>query len=177
MKRPARLISVLLVCMLVAGSAQLLFAAAALTWNSFALNEGSYDPSGGSGASDVVSRFTPAKPIVVTRMEIQASSGSQRFVFSPTFQAIACTNFVSFKITDGTTTFTLPLPSATTVVTGNPNPSSADSGPLKIAFPAGAKVVLSVVPGDAADPISGATPCFFNNANITVQYKVVEDED
>ena len=177
MERPVLLISVGLACILVAGSASAVFATAALTWNSFAWTEAIYDPSGGSGASDVISRFTPDKEIVVTRLEVQASQGPQRLLFSPTFQAVACTNPVAFKITDGTTTFTLPLPSATTVVTGKPNPSSADSGPLKIAFPTGAKIVLSMVPGDATDPISGATACFFNNANITVQYKVVADQD
>src|SRR6266481_5483105 len=168
MKRPTFFFSVLVMCLLLAGPAQLLFAAATLTWNSFAAASGFYDPSG--GGSDVVSRFTPAKPIVVTRIEVQAAMGPQRLVFSPGFQVMACTTTTAFKITDGTTTFTLPLPSATTLVAGNPNPSSADSGPLKVTFPGGRKIVLSVVQGDGPDPITGATACFFNNANITVQY-------
>jgi hypothetical protein len=175
MKWSTFIVSVLLTLLLLAGPAQLLFSAAALTWNGFASASTFYDPSG--GGSDVVSRFTPARSIVVTRIEVQAAMGAQRLVFSPNFQVIACSTTIAFKITDGTTAFTLPLPGATTLVAGNPNPSSADSGPLKVAFPAGAKIVLTVVQGDGPDPITGATACFFNNANITVQYKVVEDED
>jgi hypothetical protein len=171
-------ISILLGFSLLVGSAPLLFAVGPLTWSSFVPAAGFYDTSaGGSGGSDVVSRFTPAKAITVTRIEVQAAQGSERLVFSPTFQAIACTKPVAFKITDGTTSSTLTLPSATTLVPGNLNPSSADSGPLDVAFAAGAKLVLTVVQGDPPDPITGATGCLANNINITVQYKATTQDE
>ena len=143
-----------------------------MTWSSFVPANAFYDPE--QGGSDVVSRLTLGKAITVTRMEAQAAQGSERLVFSPTFQAIACTNSI-FKITDGTTTHTLVLPSATTLVPGGFNPSSADSGPLNVAFPARAKLVLTVVQGDPPDPTTGATGCLANNINIAVQYKTTTE--
>ena len=167
MKRKNLCISMLGFWSLVA-SAQLLFAAGLSTWSSFVAVTVSYDT--GAGGSDVVSRFTPTKAISVTRIEAQAAQGSQRVVFFPTSQPIACTNPVSFKITDGTTAFTLPLPSATTLVPGKLNPSSADSGPLHLPFAAGAKLVLTLVQGDPPDPVASTTGCFAKDINITVQY-------
>jgi hypothetical protein len=143
-----------------------------LTWNSFVSNSGFYNSSV-PNTSDVVSRFTPAQAIAITRIEVQAALGSQRFGLGLT---IPCTKPVSFKITDGEQSFTLPLPSAATFVSNTKNPSSADSGPLDLAFPAGAKIVLSVIQGDPPDPSSNTTSCFANEINITVQYKVDSPE-
>jgi hypothetical protein len=141
------------------------------TWNSFVSNSGFYNSSfpNPPNTSDVVSRFTPSEAIAVTRIEVQAVRGSQR---STVVQNLPCAKPVSFKITDGEQSFTLPLPSAAPFVVGSYNSSSADSGPLDLAFPAGAKIVLSVIPGDPFEPVSGKSPCFANEVNITVQYKV-----
>jgi hypothetical protein len=143
-----------------------------LTWNSFVLFSFYYDSSV-PNTSDIVSRFTPAQAIAVTRIEVHAAQGSQR---SAPGQNFPCTKPVSFKITDGEQNFTLPFPSAAKVITGGYNSSSADSGPLDLAFPAGAKIVLSVIEGDPFEPSTGKSPCFANSVNITVQYKVNSHE-
>jgi hypothetical protein len=145
-----------------------------LTWNSFVIFSFYYDSSV-PNTSDVVSRFTPEQAIAVTRIEVQAVLGSQRYN-RPAGTTIPCTMPISFKITDGEQSFTLPLPSAATVVTNSYNSSSADSGPLDLAFPAGAKIVLSVIQGDPEDPGSNKSKCFAQQVNITVQYKVNSPE-
>jgi hypothetical protein len=144
-----------------------------LTWNSFVFESGFYDSSV-PNTSDVVSRFTPTRAIAVTRIEVQAVQGSQR-VNGPA-PPVPCTKPVSFKITDGEQSFALPLPSAATVITNSGNSSSADSGLLDLAFPAGAKIVLSVIPGDPFDSSTGLSSCFANEVNITVQYEVNSPE-
>ena len=144
-----------------------------LTWNSFVSNTSFYS-SFVSNNSDVVSRFTPAQAIAVTRIEVQAQQGSKR-VNGPA-PPLPCTKPVSFKMTDGEQSFTLPLPSAATVITNSYNSSSADSGPLDIAFPAGAKIALSVIPGDPFDSSTGLSSCYAAEVNITVQYKVNSPE-
>ena len=144
-----------------------------LTWNSFVAESGFYTVAFSDVVSDVVSRFTPAQAIVVTRMEVQAAQGSQRTGIG---LSKPCTKPVSFKVTDGEQSFTLPLPSAAPFVLNTNNPSSFDSGPLDLAFPAGAKIVLSVIPGDPPDPNGHITECFINVVNITVQYEVNSPE-
>ena len=142
-----------------------------LTWSSFveALGPGgSYDPSQ-PATSNVVSRFTPAKAIKVTRVEVQAAQGSQEFIFNPP-SVVACTVPLAFTVTDGSNSFTLPLPSAATVVTGGNNPSSADSGKLSLGFPAGAKIVIEAVLGDPSGTNTGG--CVASEINITVQYEI-----
>jgi hypothetical protein len=143
------------------------------TWNSFVVESGFYTSSL-PNTSDVVSRFTPAQAVVVTRMEVQALTGSQRD--DGPAGRIPCTKPISFKITDGEQSFTLPLPSAATFVPNGGNSSAADSGPLDLVFPAGAKIVLSVIPGDPFDLSSGKSYCYANYVNITVQYKVNSPE-
>jgi hypothetical protein len=144
-----------------------------LTWNSFVSNSSSYSSSVPQ-ISDVLSRFTPAQAIAVTRIEVQAAQGSERYNGSG--HIIPCTKPVSFKITDGEQSFTLPLPSAATFVTDSNNSSAADSGPLDLAFPAGAKIVLSVIQGDPFEPSNNKSACFAADVNITVQYKVDSPE-
>lgn len=144
------------------------------TWNSFVPASFYYDSSV-PNTSDVVSRFTPAQAIAVTRIEAQAVIGSQRNS-GPARTAIPCSMPISFKITDGEQSFTLPLPSAATVVANSYNSSSADSGLLDLAFPAGAKIVLSVIQGDPEDTGSDKSKCFTQMVNITVQYKVDSPE-
>ena len=144
-----------------------------LTWNSFVFRSDVYDSSV-PNTSDIVSRFAPAQAIAVTRMEVKALTGSQRF--NGPAHTIPCTKPISFKISDGEKSFALPLPSAATVVANSGNSSSADSGPLDLAFPADAKIVLSVIQGDPFDPSSNKSACFAGAVNITVQYDVNSPE-
>jgi hypothetical protein len=174
MKRISFSVYTLLACIWVISGTNAWGQANPLTWSSFVAGNVYYDSSQ-PGTSDVVSRFTPGKAITVTRIEVQAAQGSQRFSFSPTFEVIACTNPVAFKVTDGSKSFALPLPSAATLVTGGNNPSSADSGPLNLKFSAGADVVMAVVQGDLPDP--NDTGCFANYSNITVQYKIKTSDE
>lgn len=169
MKRISFSVYALLVCICVISGAKAWGQVNPLTWSTFVVANAYYDASQ-PGSSDVVSRFTPANAITVTRIEVQAALGSQRIVFSPTFQVIACTNPIAFKITDGSKIFILPLPSAATLVTGGNNPSSADSGPLNLTFLAGSNIVVAVIQGDVPDATHSG--CFTNNANMTVQYKL-----
>jgi hypothetical protein len=171
MKRTSFSVYALLVCIWVISGAKAWGQVSPLTWNSFVYASSLYDSSQ-PFSSDVVSRFTPADAITVTRIEVQAGVGAQRYNNS-TFpgQYIACTNPVAFKITDGRKSFTLPLPSATTLGSWPANnPSSADSGPLNLNFSAHAKIVMAEVQGDP--PALNVSGCTASYINITVQYKI-----
>lgn len=172
-----RLLTVILGCICAIPSTIALGQVGPLTWSSFVIGAGPLGPYDSSqpGTSNVVSRFTPAKAIKVTRIEIQAAQGSEKFIFSPSFAVVPCTNPLAFRITDGSNSFTLPLPSAATLVTNAFNPTSADSGKLSLVFPAGAKVVMEVVLGDPAGPDTGG--CVAGDINISVQYEIQATEE
>ena len=136
-----------------------------LVWSSFVSQPQMYDV--GSSGSNVLSSFTPGRSISVTRVQAQALNGPRRFIVTSPPTVIACTNNPGFKITDGTTSYTLTL--ATALVLGNA--SSTDSGPINISFPSGSNIALRVVQGDAADPLKNLSPCYSSDINLTVQYR------
>ncbi|SRR5258708_5909437 len=151
-----------------------------LTWSSFVVAAGPLGPYDSSqpATSNVVSRFTPARAIKVTRIEVQAAQGVERFVFSPSFAVLPCTKPLAFKITDGSNSFTLPLPSAGTLIAGAFNPSSADSDKLSLAFPADAKIEMTVLLGDLPAQDGSVGGCVAGNINVTVQYAInTESQD
>jgi hypothetical protein len=99
-------------------------------------------------ANGIVSRFTPAANITVNRIQLQASGGT------------ICSKLPGVKITDGTTTYILPIPNAKADFA----PASADSGPISLSYTAGQEIALKAVPGS-----SGCNPF---EINIVVQYSV-----
>jgi hypothetical protein len=174
MKRIRPWISAILGCICLIPATRALGQVSPLTWSSFVIAAGPLGPYDSSqpATSNVVSRFTPARAIKVTRIEIQAAQGTERFIFSPSFAVVACTKPIAFKITDGSKSFALPLPSAGTLIAGAFNPSSADSDKLSLEFPADAKIEMTVVLGDLPAPDGSVGGCVAGNINITVQYAI-----
>src|SRR6516225_6384238 len=93
--------SVVLGCICLLLTSEALGQSGPLTWSSYVTSAGPLGPYDSSqpATSDVVSRFTPTKAIKVSRIEIQAAEGAQRFITSPTFVVVACTQPLGFKIT------------------------------------------------------------------------------
>ena len=76
----------------------------------------------------------PGAGNTVTRLEAQAERGPAKYD-ATSGTNIACTKGIGFKITDRKSTYTLTVPSAAMMKTGANNPSSADSGPIRLRFP------------------------------------------
>jgi hypothetical protein len=126
-----------------------------LLWNSFIDVLGNFTRADTESA--IVSRFTPGNPVTVTRLQLQAAFGSNIDLKT------GCEPVPQIKVTDGTTSYALPIPNARF---GGPYPLSvhADSGPISVAFPADANLWIGVVQGqERCDP---------GTINITVQYTV-----
>jgi len=138
-----------------------------MTWNSFVYDTTFYAPQ--LKGSEVVSSFSPGKPVTVTRVQARVGYGPFLNILSPPGRA-PCNENPAMMIFDGTTSYSLPLstPSVSTVWA-----SSADSGPLDISFPSMADIDLRVVQGDvgAASPYTGIGWCEAQSINVTVQYR------
>jgi hypothetical protein len=106
------------------------------TWNSFVP---------WLGRARVVSTLTPDAPIVVTRIEVQATTGPEE-----------CRRNAVLSITDGTAAGTKSMPIAR---------ATNDSGALALRFPAGASVTVGITVPFLRCEVPPA------NANVTVQYK------
>jgi hypothetical protein len=102
-------------------------------------------------ANGIVSIFTPATGITVTRVQLSAAGGQ------------ICTTPPGIKVTDGTTSYLLAIPN-TTATNGFVGPVSNDSGVISVPFAAGAQLKVKAVPGS-----SGCNPY---EINIVVQYSV-----
>jgi hypothetical protein len=99
----------------------------------------------------IVSRFTPASDISVTRVQLQVAGGT------------SCTALPGIEVTDSTTSFTILIPNST-LKNGYYGPVSADSGPIELPFPKNAPLLVKATPGN-----SGCNPY---EINITVQYSI-----
>ena len=102
-------------------------------------------------SNGVVSIFTPATGITITRIQLQAAGGQ------------VCTSVPGIKVTDGTTSVGLTIPNAS-VPAGDFGSVSNDTGPVSVSYPAGDELKLKAVPGN-----SGCNPF---EINIVVQYRV-----
>jgi hypothetical protein len=103
-------------------------------------------------ANGVVSTFTPATAITVTRIQLQGINQL------PTYP---CTTPAGIKITNGTSTVALIIPNGPN--NGQSNPVSNDTGVISVAFPAGTPITLKAVPGTSCNPYE---------INIVVQYSI-----
>jgi hypothetical protein len=100
-------------------------------------------------ANGVVSVFTPATDVTVNRIQVQVAGGT------------VCGRLPGIRVTDGTTSFTVPIPNM--IATDSDfGPVSADSGVISLAYTAGTRIAVLAVPGSA-----GCNPF---EINISVQY-------
>jgi len=103
-------------------------------------------------ADGVVSRFTPATDITVTRLQLEAAGGGQH-----------CDSLPAEVVTNGISRVRIPIPN--TQSDGNlPGPSSSDSGPVEIPFGQGTKLGMKI--------LFGTPNCNPFQINVTVQYRV-----
>jgi hypothetical protein len=135
-----------------------------LVWSSYANVLGNFIPRPQAPLfSPVVSNFTLDRGITVTRVELHAAIGA----FNP-FVPAPCTVLPAVKLTDGTHSVSLHIPTAPTDSLGDLGAVSADTGPIRLEFPADARLAVVIVPGDFEPP----TFCTATEVNVTVQYHV-----
>jgi hypothetical protein len=103
-------------------------------------------------ANGVVSVFTPASNITVTRIQLASPAGQ-----------IGCSPLPGIKVTNGTSTVFLAIPN-TTATNGSTGPVSNDTGVISVPFSAGTQIRLKAVPGG-----NGCNPY---EINIVVQYSI-----
>jgi hypothetical protein len=149
-----RLLTVALVVTILSLNAQAQ-TAGPLLWTSFIEVLGNYVRS--NSEDTVVSRLTPGVAITVTRVQLDAAFGSNINLKTK------CNSLPKIRVTDGTTRYGLAIPNARLI---GPYPFSvnADSGPIFVSFPANAKLLIRVVPGE--------TGCNPGSINVTVQYSI-----
>lgn len=125
-----------------------------MTWSAYFF-QGDFFEFGGPN-SRVIAQFTPSVAITVTRMEFHAVTG-------PNDRGQVCVQNPKLLLTNGTIGFTLAFPNSLNGIGGN---VSADTGPLKVSFPAGKTVQLLWVSGKG----QGQDTCEVGSVNNTVQY-------
>ena len=114
---------------------------------------GNFVPSSfNPNANGVVSVFTPATNITVTRVQLSTPAGQ-----------IACSPLPGIKVTNGTSTVFLAIPN-TTATNGSTGPVTNDTGVISVPFSAATQIRLKAVPGQ-----SGCNPY---EINVVVQYSV-----
>jgi hypothetical protein len=123
----------------------------------------------------VVTRFTPAVSITVTCIQVETSVGPARWSGASPSQAVpvACTENPGLRVSDGTTSYDIRLPTPAQVGINGVSPVTTDTGPINVAFPAGAGITLSVLPGDPDESTADQvlTACSAGASNVTVQYR------
>jgi hypothetical protein len=134
-------------------------------WSSYANTLNNFIPRTGlTLVSPVVSNFTPDQSIIVTRVQLHAAFGANNGPFG----SGSCIVVPSVKITDGTHSVSLQIPNAPTDGQGNFGAVSNDSGPIRLEFPADAKLSVTIVPGDD----DSSSFCTATEVNVTVQYRL-----
>jgi hypothetical protein len=121
-------------------------------WTSYIDTTGNYSRT--YSEASVVGRFTPGVAITVTRVQLQAAYGSS-------INDTECKPVPRIRVTDGTTQYALAIPNARESGSISVH---ADSGPIAVSFPANAKLILRLVPGQ--------TGCYAGSINVVVQYSV-----
>ena len=141
-----------------------------LTWTSYVADTRYYAPElPGWGGSEVVSTFNPPRSTTITRIELQSAYGPVRTVAAPPSN-VPCNNNPALILTDGSTSYSLPLPTPPSLG-GGIFASSADSGPVDLSFPPGANITIRVAQGDMGTPPYNIGQCLAQSVNVTVQYK------
>jgi hypothetical protein len=126
-----------------------------LLWTGYIDVLGNYLPISSGGGT--FSRFTPAVPVTVTRVQLQAAHGSYIYLTNG-----KCHPLPKIRVTDGATNYDLAIPNAR--FSGHyPTAVNADSGPISVRFLEGS-LRLVVIPGE--------TGCDGSSINVTVQYSV-----
>jgi hypothetical protein len=122
-------------------------------WSSKIDTFGNFVPASfNPNANGVVSVFTPATSITVTRVQLSSPAGQ-----------ISCSPLPGIKVTNGTSTVFLAIPN-TTATNGSTGPVTNDTGVISVSFSAGTQIRLKAVPG--------GNSCNPYEINIVVQYSV-----
>ncbi len=104
-------------------------------WSSKIDTFGNFVPASfNPNANGVVSVFTPATSITVTRVQLSSPAGQ-----------IGCSPLPGIKVTNGTSTVFLAIPN-TTATNGSTGPVTNDTGVISLPFSAGTQIRLKAVP-------------------------------
>jgi hypothetical protein len=111
--------------------------------------------------------LTPGQTIVVSRVEALSNKGPSLGTW-PSGEPIPCTIQYVLQLTNGAVTHTVPLSNA--FLHNKTSQTYTDSGPIRVEFQAGTRIVLSMIaPKPQFPPVS----CIIMGLDITVQYQLV----
>jgi len=119
----------------------------------------------------LVGVLTPAKPIVVRRIEAISNRGPVE-ISRNTIEPVTCPVRYTLEITSGLVTQTVPI--SNVFLSKGSSQTYTDSGLLNLSFSAGNRVTLSLVFPKAQFP---PVTCALSGLNVTVQYDLAEDSD
>jgi hypothetical protein len=122
-------------------------------------------------SAQTLSVLTPSVPITVRRIEAFSMLGPRQSSVTQGIQEVSptkpCPKEFFIIITNGGVTQSIPM-SGTFL--SKAYETYTDSGELHLAFPAGSRITLSILPPDIQPP---APPCNASDVTINVQYETV----
>jgi hypothetical protein len=141
-------------------------------WNVHAFEMG-YTPTE-QRSTYILGVLTPEKPITVRRVEAISNSGPKdapprRGVQNSSSDPVPCRAQYSMEITNGVVSRNIPI--SNVFVQQKSSQTYTDSGPLNLAFAAGSRITVSVIPPKPEFPF---VYCSLSGLNISIQYELSE---